>query len=200
MKSIRVAAAAAAAVVALTACSSPMQAGAAAVVGNERISMSELNADTKGYLAALKQAKLDESALGVPAIQAVLQRLVNVSVTNQLLARHKVQVSETEVDTALKDPGQFESPEINLLANGVAPADAREYAHAMVGLTKLQTQFGGQAGQQRLIEEFSSIKPIYNPRFGALNAQRSQENPALFVDTGRFGKLTQQQAPQPTEG
>ncbi|MGR6914512.1 SurA N-terminal domain-containing protein [[Actinomadura] parvosata] len=198
MKSIRVAVAAAAVVAALTACSSPMQAGAAAVVGNERISMSKLNADTQAYLAALKKAQLDESALGVPANQAVLQRLVNVSVSNQLLDRHNVQVTETEIDNALKDPGQFQSPEINLLANGVAPSDARAYARAMVGLTKLQQQFGGQAGQEKLIQEFSSIKPIFNPRFGQLNGQRSQENPALFVDTGRFGKLTLQA--QPAQG
>nr|WP_186404456.1 SurA N-terminal domain-containing protein [Nonomuraea sp. ATCC 55076] len=198
MKSIRVAVAAAAVVAAMTACSSPMQAGAAAVVGNERISMSKLNADTQAYLAALKKAQLDESALGVPANQAVLQRLVNVSVSNQLLDRHNVQVTETEIDNALKDPGQFQSPEINLLANGVAPSDARAYARAMVGLTKLQQQFGGQAGQEKLIQEFSSIKPIFNPRFGQLNGQRSQENPALFVDTGRFGKLTLQA--QPAQG
>ncbi|MEV4175615.1 SurA N-terminal domain-containing protein [Nonomuraea sp. NPDC049709] len=199
MKSIRVAVAAATVAVALTACSSPMQAGAAAVVGNERISTSKLNADTQAYLAALKRAKLDESALGVPVTQVVLQRLVNVSVSRQLMARHNVQVSETEVDAALKDPGQFESPEINLLANGVPPNDARDYGRVMVGLSKLQQKFG-QAGQQRLVEEFSSIKPVFNPRYGTLNPQRSEQNPALFVDTGRFGKLTQQAQPQPQQG
>ncbi|TDD52848.1 hypothetical protein E1286_08215 [Nonomuraea terrae] len=193
MKSIRVAVAAAAVAMALTACSSPMQAGAAAVVGKERISTSELNEDTQAYLAALKRANLDESALGgVPASQIVLQRLVNVSVSRQLAARYKVQVSESEVDAALRDPGQFESPEINLLANGVTPTDARDYGRAIVGLSKLQQQFGGQAGQQRLTQEFISIKPVFSPRYGALNPQRTQENPALFVDTGRFGKLTQQ--------
>ena len=191
--------AAATVAVALTACSSPMQAGAAAVVGNERISTSKLNADTQAYLAALKRAKLDESALGVPVTQVVLQRLVNVSVSRQLMARHNVQVSETEVDAALKDPGQFESPEINLLANGVPPNDARDYGRVMVGLSKLQQKFG-QAGQQRLVEEFSSIKPVFNPRYGTLNPQRSEQNPALFVDTGRFGKLTQQAQPQPQQG
>ncbi|MGP4103438.1 SurA N-terminal domain-containing protein [Nonomuraea sp. KM90] len=199
MKSIRVAVAAATVAVALTACSSPMQAGAAAVVGNERISTSKLNTDTQAYLAALKRAKLDESALGVPVTQVVLQRLVNVSVSRQLMARHNVQVSETEVDAALKDPGQFESPEINLLANGVSPNDARDYGRVMVGLSKLQQKFG-QAGQQRLVAEFSSIKPVFNPRYGTLNPQRSEQNPALFVDTGRFGKLTQQAQPQPQQG
>ncbi|SEG99094.1 peptidyl-prolyl cis-trans isomerase SurA [Nonomuraea solani] len=196
MKSIRVAAAAGAVAIALTACSSPMQAGAAAVVGNERISTDKLNTDTRSYLAALKRAQLDESQLGVPASHVVLQRLVNVSASRQLLARHNVQVSEAEVDAALKDPGQFQSPEINLLANGVAPADARDYGRAMVGLAKLQQQFGGEAGTQRLTQEFASFKPIFNPRYGNLNPQRSQENPGLFLDAGRFGKATAPQAQQ----
>ncbi|MEV0165350.1 SurA N-terminal domain-containing protein [Nonomuraea fuscirosea] len=196
MKSIRVAVTAAAVVVGLTACSSPMHAGAAAVVGNERISTSELSADTRAYLAALKQNQLDEQALGVPATQVVLQRLVNVSISRQLMARYNVRVSETEIDAALKDPGQFESPQINLLANGVSPNDARDYGRVMVGLSKLQQQFGGESGQQKLSQEFASIKPVFNPRYGALNPQRSQQNPALFLDTGRFGKQTSDQAQQ----
>ncbi|MFG1703850.1 SurA N-terminal domain-containing protein [Nonomuraea sp. M3C6] len=194
MKSIRVAVAVAAAGIALTACSSPMHAGAAAVVGNERISTGQLDKDTQDYLAALKRAKLDESALGgVPASQVVLQRLVNVSASRQLISRYNVQVSQTEIDAALKSPGQYETPEINLLANGVSPLDAADYGRAVVGLTKLQQQFGGQSGQERLVKELSAIRPIFNPRYGELNPARSQENPALFVDTGRFGKLT---APQ----
>lgn len=192
--------AAAAVGVALTACSSPMHAGAAAVVGNERISTSRLDADTRAYLAALKQNKLDETQLGVPVTQVVLQRLVNVSASEQLIARYKVPVSETEIDAALKDPGQFESPAINLLANGVSPNDARAYGRVIVGLSKLQQQFGGQAAQQKLTQEFASIKTVFSPRYGALNPQRSQENPALFVDTGRFGKLATQPAQQPAQG
>lgn len=187
--------AAAAVGIALTACSSPMQAGAAALVGNERITVSEVNADSEAYVAALKKAKLSEKDLGLPVSHVILQRLINVAVTEQLMARHKVQASDTEIDAVLKDPGQYQSAEINLLAAGVAPADAREYGRAMVGLQKLQQQFG-QGGQERLAQEFGSIKPVLNPRYGAFNAQRSQENPGIFVDTGRFGKLTVQPAQQ----
>ncbi|MFG2076597.1 SurA N-terminal domain-containing protein [Nonomuraea maritima] len=196
MKSIRVAAAVATAAMALTACSSPTHAGAAAVVGSQRISTSELNKDTQDYLAALKKANLDESQLGIPATQIVLQRLVNVAVSDQILERNHVQVTEGEIDAALKDPGQFQSPEINLLSQGVAPDDARAYGRAIAGLTKLQQQFGGEAGSQRLAQEFSSVKPVINPRYGVQNPQRSQENPGIFVDAGRFGKLTAQAATQ----
>ncbi|MEW9554208.1 SurA N-terminal domain-containing protein [Nonomuraea sp. NPDC050783] len=191
MKSIRVAVAAAAAGLALTACSSPSPIGAAAVVGDERITVSEVNTDAQAYKAALKRNNLSEADLGgIPVSHVVLQRLVNVAVTEQLMARYKVQVSETEIDAAIKDPGQFQSAEMNLLSQGVVPADARDYGRAMVGLSKLQQQFGGESGMQRLAQEFNAIKPVVNPRYGTLNPQRSQENPGPFVDPGRFGKAS----------
>ncbi|WP_431916649.1 SurA N-terminal domain-containing protein [Nonomuraea jabiensis] len=195
MKSIRVAVAAAAVGIALTACSSPMQAGAAAVVGKERISTGQLNRDAEAYKAALKQNKLDETALGVPVSQYVLQRLADISAARQLMARNNVQVTDKEIDAKLQDPGQYQSPQINLLALGVAPSYAREYARTAVGMAKLQQQ-AGQAGLDKLRQDFASIKTTFNPRFGVVNTNPSQENPSLFVDAGRFGKATSQQAQQ----
>ncbi|MBE1587726.1 SurA N-terminal domain-containing protein [Nonomuraea angiospora] len=195
MKSIRVAVAAAAVGIALTACSSPMQAGAAAVVGKERISTGQLNRDAEAYKAALKQNKLDETALGVPVTQYVLQRLADISAARQLMARNNVQVTDKEIDAKLQDPGQYQSPQINLLALGVAPSYARDYARTAVGMAKLQQQ-AGQAGLDKLRQDFASIKTTFNPRFGVVNTNPSQENPSLFVDAGRFGKATSQQAQQ----
>lgn len=184
--------AAAAVGIALTACSSPMQAGAAAVVGDQRITVSKVNADTQSFRAALKKVQVEEAQAfgGVPVSHVVLQRLVNVAVADELMRRYNLRASETEIDNALRDPGQYQTAEINLLANGVVPTDARDWGRAMVGLAKLQQQFGGEAGQQRLAQEFNGVKPIVNPRYGALNLQRSEQNPGLFVDVGRFGKLT----------
>lgn len=187
--------AAAAVGIALTACSSPMQAGAAAVVGKERISTGQLNRDTEAYKAALKQNKLDETALGVPVTQYVLQRLADISAARQLMARNNVQVTDKEIDAKLQDPGQYQSPQINLLALGVAPSYARDYARTAVGMAKLQQQ-AGQAGLDKLRQDFASIKTTFNPRFGVVNTNPSQENPSLFVDAGRFGKATSQQAQQ----
>lgn len=187
--------AAAAVGIALTACSSPMQAGAAAVVGKERISTGQLNRDAEAYKAALKQNKLDETALGVPVTQYVLQRLADISAARQLMARNNVQVTDKEIDAKLQDPGQYQSPQINLLALGVAPSYARDYARTAVGMAKLQQQ-AGQAGLDKLRQDFASIKTTFNPRFGVVNTNPSQENPSLFVDAGRFGKATSQQAQQ----
>jgi hypothetical protein len=191
--------AAAAVGIALTACSSPMHAGAAAVVGNERITMNELNADTESYRGVLKKLQVDETQVfgGVPVSHVVLRRLVDMSAASQLLKRYNVQVSETEVDTVLKDPGQYQSADINLAAAGVAPSFAREYGRITAGVGKLQQQVG-QSGLPKLNQEYTAIKQVFNPRFGALNQQPSQQNPGLFVDAGRFGKLTTQpqQPPQ----
>lgn len=191
--------AAAAVGIALTACSSPMQAGAAAVVGKERISTGQLNRDAEAYKAALKQNKLDETALGVPVTQYVLQRLADISAARQLMARNNVQVTDKEIDAKLQDPGQYQSPQINLLALGVAPSYARDYARTAVGMAKLQQQ-AGQAGLDKLRQDFASIKTTFNPRFGVVNTNPSQENPSLFVDAGRFGKATSQQAQQQPQG
>ncbi|MFG6194974.1 hypothetical protein [Nonomuraea sp. JJY05] len=199
MKSIRVAVAAAAVGLALTACSSPLQAGAAAVVGKERISTSQLNADAEAYKAALKKNKLDETALGVPVTQYVLQRLADISAAEQLMARNNVQVTEKEIDAKLQDPGQYQSAEINLLALGVAPSYARDYARTAVGMAKLQQQ-AGQGGMDKLRQDFASIKTTFNPRFGVVNTNPSQENPALFIDAGRFGKATTPQARPQQQG
>ncbi|MEU0570631.1 SurA N-terminal domain-containing protein [Nonomuraea sp. NPDC005983] len=197
MKSIRVAVAAAAvgaSFVALTACSSPMQAGAAAVVGNERISTGDLNRNVQEYEAALKQAKIEPSQLGVPINQFVLFRMANEAAYKQIAAKHNVQVSESEIDAALKDPGQQQSPEMNLLSKGVAPANARGYLRATLGVIKLRSQMGGpedQNAQAKFTQELGSVVPVYNPRYGEFGQQG-------FVDPGRFGKPVQppQQAQQ----
>ncbi|MEU6718582.1 hypothetical protein ABZ897_44565 [Nonomuraea sp. NPDC046802] len=175
---------------------SQLLAGAAAVVGNERISMSKVDQEAEAFKAALTKLKLPENALGVPISHAMLQRLVYVSTLQQVMARHNTQVSETEIDAALRSSGQYQSPEINLLANAVVPTDARDYGRAMAGQAKLLNQLG----EQGLTQEFSSIKPVISPRFRAFNPQPGQENPPIFSDNGRFGKGTEQQQPQQQQG
>ncbi|MFD9950057.1 SurA N-terminal domain-containing protein [Nonomuraea sp. NPDC059023] len=199
MKSIRVAVAAAAVGVALTACSSPVEAGAAAVVGGERIAAKDLNSEVQQYEKALTAARLDASALQVPLNQFVLFRMTNEVVYRQLAQRYKVQVSEAEIDTALKDPGQQQTPAMNLLSKGVPPGDARDFLRGELSIQKILQQLGGAQNQQaieKLRSEFTTVKVTYSPRYGQLNTQPTQENPSMFVDTGRFGKLTPTQQPQ----
>ncbi|MEV4221825.1 SurA N-terminal domain-containing protein [Nonomuraea sp. NPDC049725] len=196
MKSIRavlVAAAAGASVLALTACSTPVEAGAAAVVGNQRISASDLTRNVQEFEAALKKANITPEQLGVPVTQFVLFRMTNQARYQQLAAKHGITVTETEVDAALQQPGQQQSPEMNLLSKGVAPAGARPYLRAELGAAKLIEKFGGTQSQQaaaKWAEEYNSIKTQFSPRYGTFQQDQG------FVDPGRFGKPLQPAQPQ----
>lgn len=195
MKSIRVAlaAVAAGASFALTACSTPVEAGAAAVVGNQRISSKDLSRNVQEFEAALKRANIQPDQLGVPITQFVLFRMTNQLRYEQLAAKHGVTVTEAEIDTALKNPGQYESAEMNLLSKGVAPGNARAYVKAEVAATKVLDKFGGQQNQQAAAkwqQEYNAVKTVFSPRYGSFEQQQG------FVDPGRFGtplKSEQQQ-------
>lgn len=209
MKSIRVAVAAAAVGLALTACSSPVEAGAAAVVGKERISANELSTNVKEYEAALAKAKVTPQQLGFPGSisQIVLFQLAQISQYEQLVASAGVQVSEGEIDqfiaASTQDP-QKGTLEQQMLGSGIAPSKARDYMRISVGLQKLLQQYGGgndeaaqQRGNQKLAEAAQAIPITYSPRYGAINQQRSEQSPQLFVDPGRFGKVPAPEAAQP---
>ncbi|MFI6788709.1 hypothetical protein ACIBG4_15400 [Nonomuraea sp. NPDC050383] len=209
MKSIRMAVAAAAAgasLVALTACSAPMEAGAAAVVGNERISAGDLKRNVKEYDAALARTGLSAQSLGIPGstTEVVLYQLANIEQAEQLVQKGKVNVTEGEVDRAItgatQQGGSFEQ---YMVSQGMAPSMGRRFMRISVGLQKLLSQYGGgtdqaaqQRGSERIQKEAATIPITYSPRYGVLNAQRSQENPALFVDGGRFGKAVPQNSAQ----
>ncbi|NUR82974.1 MAG: hypothetical protein HOY71_02675, partial [Nonomuraea sp.] len=186
MKSIRVAVAALAAGAALTACSSPIQAGAAAVGGHERISADQLNARVEQYSAALKKLNITPQQLGIPINQFVLYGMTTEAVRRQVAEKYRAQVTEAEVDKGLLDPGQQQSPEMNLIALGVVPSDARGYVRAQIGLRKVVDSLGGEQNQQAIAKinaDLNAVKVVYSPRYGTFNPQQG------FVDGGRFGKV-----------
>lgn len=204
MKSIRVAAAAAAVGLALTACSSPVEAGAAAVVGKQRIAANELNANIKEYEAALQKAKITPEQLQFPGSisQVVLYQMAHINQAKQLVVNAGVQVSEGEIDQFIAASTKEKGPlEQQMLSSGIAPSMGREYTRISIGIQKALSQLGGgtdqaaqQLGNQKLQEAAAAIPITYSPRYGKVNEQLSQENPKLFIDTGRFGT-----APAPTQ-
>lgn len=206
VKSIRVAVAAAALAVVMTACSSPMEAGSAAVVGNERISASDLTRNVQEYEAALRKAGVQPDQMGLPGSvpEVVLYQLANVKQAEQLVRKAGVRVSEGEVDQAI-DAAQQQGATLdqNMLSRGMAPSLGRDYMRISVGIQKLLQQYGGgtdeaaqQRGNERLQKEAATISISFNPRYGKINQQRTEENQALFVDAGRFGKAAEPAQPQ----
>ncbi|GGP92795.1 SurA N-terminal domain-containing protein [Streptosporangium pseudovulgare] len=196
---VRVILAVAATGVALTACS-PSQAGAAAVVGGDRISSGELDRNVQEYEAAL--ARADMSALkqqfpgSVP--QVVLYQLATARQYTKVAESKGIMVTEGEVDQVINSQGGAAQYEQQLLQKAVAPSQARAYTRASLMITKLMAKYGGgadqealQRGQQQVVDDLKSVRIEWNPRFGKINAQPSQEQPQIFTAEDRFGKASE---------
>ncbi|MEU0485821.1 SurA N-terminal domain-containing protein [Streptosporangium sp. NPDC006013] len=192
---VRVILAVAAAGVALTACS-PNQIGAAAVVGGERISSSELSKNVREYEEALSKAGVSASQLqfqdSVP--QLVLFQLANAKQYAKVAESKGITVTDGEIDQVIAGQGGQEKFEQQMLQQAVAPSHAREFMRSQVLISKLVAKYGGgtdeaaiQRGQQQAIKDLQAMPITWNPRYGQLNQQRSQEQPSVFVDAGRFG-------------
>jgi peptidyl-prolyl cis-trans isomerase SurA len=177
--------------VAVSACSSPVQAGSAAVVGNERISASDLNTNVKQLESALAKAQIPQSQLGLPVTQYALLQMVNVVQFRQLASKAGAKVTDGEIDQLIASQGGLAALEKQTLAQGVPPAYTREWLGTSIAINKMMQQYGGgtdeaarQRGQQKLIEQAAAIKVTYSPRYGTFDPQKG------FVDAGRFGKPT----------
>ncbi|MFE3448406.1 SurA N-terminal domain-containing protein [Nonomuraea sp. NPDC059194] len=191
MKSIRVAVAAAALAVAVSACSSPVEAGAAAIVGNERIAASDLNTHVKQLEEALAKAKIPQSQLQLPVTQYALLQMVNVEQFRQLADKAGAKVTDGEIDQFIAAQGGLAALEQKTLAQGVPPGYTRQWLGTSIAISKLMQQYGGgtdqaaqQRGQERLVKEAADIKITYSPRYGTFDPSKG------FVDAGRFGKLS----------
>lgn len=201
---VRVILAVAAAGVALTACS-PNQAGAAAVVGGERISSGELDRNVREYEAALAKANVSASQLqfkdSVP--QLVLFQLANAKQHAKVAASKGITVTEGEIDQVITGQGGQEKFEQQMLQQAVAPSHAREFMRSQVMISKLIAKYGGgtdeaaiQRGQEQAIKDLQAVPITWNPRYGKLNEQRSEQQPSVFADAGRFGAPA---APSPAD-
>ncbi|MFI0425019.1 SurA N-terminal domain-containing protein [Spongiactinospora sp. 9N601] len=191
-------AAAACGVVLLTACS-PMKAGAAAIVGDQRISVAEVEDSVREVQKALQAVPQAQQQLPRPVPQSVLLQLVETNRYAQLAESQKVRVTDGEIDAFITNqsggnPRQIEQA---LLVQGVPPSQSRDYVRAFLTGQKLIVEMGGgtddaslQRGQQALVQEIQKVPVTFNPRYGRWDQQQG-----TFLATERFGK-----APQPQQG
>lgn len=143
--------------VVLAACS-PVQMGAAAIVGSQRITVSSLDTQVTNLQAA---AKPFGSQVTLPASQMpadVLSWLIRFQIQDQLAASHGISVTETQVEQGQKDINSqvqsivqqngLSNPKVVLLSSGISPQmqpalyryQAEETAYAeMVNGGKLPT-------------------------------------------------------------
>ncbi|MET9068335.1 SurA N-terminal domain-containing protein [Streptosporangium sandarakinum] len=196
---VRVILAVAATGVALTACS-PSQVGAAAVVGGDRISSGELDRNVREYEAALAKINVSPDQLEPygGSAQFVLFNLATVKQLTKVAESKGATVTDGEIDQAINSQGGAAQYEQQLLREGVAPSQARSYVRAILLTNKLAAKYGGgsdqaaiQRGQQQVINEMKAVPIEWNPRYGTINTQRSQEQPRFFVPSDRFGKASE---------
>ncbi|MEZ0091242.1 SurA N-terminal domain-containing protein [Streptacidiphilus sp. EB129] len=172
------------AVGALSACSGTAHPGAAAVVGDQRITESALQAHVSAYrAAAVADGQAAQEPAGVPA--QTLSLLVASQIVDQTLSAHGLAVTEGEVQQAeaadVRQLGGAQALQQDFVSKlSLAPSDVDLYYRFKLGEVKLLQQAGVdlngdqtavQASLQKLLEQASSsVGVTVNPRYGSWNA------------------------------
>ncbi|MBB5962734.1 SurA N-terminal domain-containing protein [Planomonospora venezuelensis] len=197
---VRVILAVMAAGAALTACS-PLQAGAAAIVGDQRISTSELSADVREYEKVMTEAGVSAGQLQLQGSipQALLGSKIFISQLDQLGARDGVAVTPAEIEALIAQVLQQQqgaTKEQLAINNAVPPSELNALVRASIVQQKLMAKYGAgqdqasqQAAAQKLAQEAQAAFPITrNPRYGEPNPQAQSAADAI-IESNRFGAL-----------
>ncbi|GAA0383640.1 lipoprotein [Acrocarpospora corrugata] len=192
MKAQRVLLAIVVAAATLTACG-PLQVGAAATVGDQRITSEQLDNGVRDFEAAMSAAKIPADQVQLPGTvpQAVLLQLANINQFTQVGLANGVVISEGEIDAFISQQGGKASVEQALLGRGVPPSSVRDWLRASISAQKMITELGGgtdeaatTAGQQKLGLEAEKIPVKFNPRYGNFDPAQG------WVPSNRFGSIT----------
>lgn len=199
--------------VAVAACGT-VRMGAAAIVGNQRVSSSNLSAEVSnlnaGYQKYRHQVQLQFPASQMP--QQVLAWIVRFRVRDQLAQREGITVTPTDVQQALnaisasiKESGETATlPEV-AVANGLPPDMLNDLGQYQAIETKVLDRLDGgklpsaTSAQQTLENQFNqkqclaakSLNIQINPQFGELNYS---DFSVVLAPSG----LSQVQNPTPT--
>ena len=167
---------------ALSACSATAHPGAAAVVGDQRITVSALQAHVAAYrTAAAKDAGAQEAA---GEAQKTLGLLVAAQLVDQALAAQGGTVTQGEVQQAeasyLQQAGSAQALRQAIVENlALAPSDLDTYARFEVGRMKLlqhagvdPTSTSADAAFQKIIQKAGQdLGVTVNPRYGSWDAK-----------------------------
>jgi SurA N-terminal domain len=188
---MKLSAAALVASLAVAACGT-VRMGAAAIVGNQRVSSTTLSAEVSNlnaaYQADKKQVQLQFPASEMP--QEVLSWLVKFRIGNQLAQREGITVTPTDVAhelnmiaTQLRQSGETATLRQVAVANGLPPDQLNALGRYQAIQTKVLDRLDGgkspssTAGQQALENKLDrslclaakSLDIQINPQYGALD-------------------------------
>jgi hypothetical protein len=168
---------------ALTACSSgPAHPGAAAVVGNDRITVATLQSHVSAFQSAAAGNSTALQKSGVS--ERTLALLVSDQLVDQALAREGRSVTEGQIQQVeaayLQQAGSVQALQQAVVDNlQLAPADLELYAHLQAGQVLLVQAAGvdpssstaDSALQQIISKASDEIGVTVNPRYGSWDAK-----------------------------
>jgi hypothetical protein len=168
---------------ALTACSSgPAHPGAAAVVGNDRITVATLQSHVSAFQSAAAGNSTALQKSGVS--ERTLALLVSDQLVDQALAREGGSVTEGQIQQVeaayLQQAGSVQALQQAVVDNlQLAPADLELYAHLQAGQVLLVQAAGvdpssstaDSALQQIISKASDEIGVTVNPRYGSWDAK-----------------------------
>jgi hypothetical protein len=171
--------------VALTACGATARPGAAAIVGDQRITTAALDSHLTAYRTALSAEAVQtggSSTEGSGLVRHTLQLLVESRLVDDELAAKGLTVTRAEVQqaraAAVQQTGSEQAlQQVFLQQIGLAPGDIDTYFQMSVGEQKLLAAEGGAGTGQSasaaitaLLESAARQHPVtVNPRYGAWN-------------------------------
>jgi hypothetical protein len=187
---------------ALTACG-PIKTGAAALVGNDRITIAKLNATVDEWskelpkYPAAQQIAQQAQAQGqqVPfdpssPQRSALYQLVDIRVWEEVARNDGVNAGSGQVDALIAQNGGMATLDANVLAQGLPTKYSRDYAKSVLLRQELMKRYGvstatDQQSQQRALQQVAGsyqqagrrLKLDVNPRYGSFDFQHMALGP-----------------------
>ncbi len=185
----------------VTGCSSsPVKMGAAAIVGNERITIATLNTEVTSLNEAAKKYPATVQLSPMQATQETLAWLIRFQIFEQMASQAGITVSTTQAQAALAQiyasaqaSAQQQgisnvTPDLILAANGIPPNLSGELGRyqaietqfvEQVSGGKIPTSSAAQAAATTKLEHAQcvaakTLNPVVNPQFGKLSYSQSQ--------------------------
>jgi hypothetical protein len=197
---IRLTLAAVAVVAALTACGSPVKAGAAATLNDSTISSAELNSALDSWQDLLKAnpRAREQLQLAFPDSEqrSVLSNLIQIEIGKQTAKDNGVTISAAEIDDVVNKLSQGQGQaafDLGAMTIGIPPESSRDFAELVAIENKLgigQTTDEARINKVKgaLVQTAKNMNIKVNPRFGSFDPNNFSLTPAVTklssVETG----------------
>ncbi|MEV4437933.1 SurA N-terminal domain-containing protein [Streptomyces sp. NPDC049577] len=167
----------------LTACGQTPHPGAAAVVGKERITVSELQSQVKDVREAQRAAQGEQLAANSARLsQDTLVRLIQYRIIEQAGADSGVSVTRRELQEQRarveRANGGAAAVTGRFLALGIAPDQIDRALSVDLVRAKLDNKLGAARTNELLMRTSDALRVDVNPRYGTWDAKRGTATPA----------------------